>query len=80
MLAAVALDVFLNGQLAFAVLDLDDFKDVNNTAGHQAGDAILVETGRNLQSVLHSNDIVGRFGGDEFALVLASVPSEADIE
>lgn len=68
------------GKLAFAVLDLDDFKDVNNTAGHQAGDAILVETGRNLQSVLHSNDIVGRFGGDEFALVLASVPSEADIE
>ncbi|WP_368671445.1 diguanylate cyclase domain-containing protein, partial [Corallococcus exiguus] len=53
---------------------------MNNTAGHQAGDAILVETGRNLQSVLHSNDIVGRFGGDEFALVLASVPSEADIE
>ncbi len=56
----------------FAVLylDLDGFKDINDTLGHAAGDAVLIEIGRRLESVLRSGDIACRLGGDEFAVLL----------
>lgn len=57
---------------AFTVImmDLDRFKEINDTLGHDCGDQLLVEVGRRLQSVLRPTDLIGRLGGDEFAILL----------
>jgi diguanylate cyclase (GGDEF)-like protein/PAS domain S-box-containing protein len=55
--------------LAVAFLDLDRLKDVNDTYGHDAGDNVLCETARRLQSVVRSADILARLAGDEFVVV-----------
>jgi diguanylate cyclase (GGDEF)-like protein/PAS domain S-box-containing protein len=68
-----------NGSLmAVAALDLDGFKSINDTYGHEAGDKVLVETGKRIQATLRSNDTVARVGGDEFVLILTEVNSDAD--
>lgn len=54
----------------FLMLDLDDFKGVNDTKGHAAGDAILAEVGKVLKKACREDDIVARIGGDEFVLFL----------
>ena len=59
-------------------LDLDDFKAVNDTRGHGAGDAVLAAVGRALLRAVRSGDLVGRIGGDEFVVALRNVPSEGD--
>jgi diguanylate cyclase (GGDEF)-like protein len=56
--------------LAFVLLDLDDFKAVNDTHGHQAGDAALRAVGEILGSGVRHVDLAGRYGGEEFALIL----------
>ncbi len=58
---------------AMLFVDLDHFKKVNDTWGHRAGDAILHEVGKRLRSSLRQEDVVGRYGGEEFALVLREV-------
>ncbi|MBS1891715.1 MAG: GGDEF domain-containing protein [Actinobacteria bacterium] len=55
--------------LALLILDLDDFKGVNDRHGHQAGDAVLREATARVLSVLRSTDTLARIGGDEFAIV-----------
>ncbi|MDH3724375.1 MAG: diguanylate cyclase [Thermoleophilia bacterium] len=52
------------------LLDLDDFKDVNDAFGHHAGDAVLSEAGKRVISALEEDECAGRFGGDEFLVVL----------
>jgi len=59
--------------LVVAMLDLDEFKGVNDRGGHEAGDALLCEIARHLSSHVRSSDLVCRMGGDEFLVVLRTV-------
>jgi diguanylate cyclase (GGDEF)-like protein len=60
--------------LALMMIDIDNFKRVNDTLGHAAGDTVLREMGRYLLSVARGEDIVCRYGGEEFVLVMAQAP------
>lgn len=64
--------------LALLVLDLDRFKEVNDSLGHLAGDQLLNEVARRWQRVLRTNDTLARLGGDEFALILSGHPADAN--
>jgi diguanylate cyclase (GGDEF)-like protein len=60
--------------VAVLYLDLDRFKQVNDTLGHDAGDAVLVATAARLTSLVRPYDVVARMGGDEFAIVVEDLP------
>lgn len=66
--------------LAVMFLDLDRFKDVNDTHGHQAGDELIREVSRRLADLLRGADTLARFGGDEFAIIQTGVRSATDAE
>src|SRR6185369_9359725 len=62
--------------LAVLYLDLDRFKSINDTLGHQVGDQLLVEVARRISSTLRSSDTLGRFGGDEFVVLCEDIEPE----
>jgi diguanylate cyclase (GGDEF)-like protein len=62
--------------VAVAILDVDHFKRVNDTYGHEAGDAVLRELGQALLKTIRKTDIVGRFGGEEFLILLPGASVE----
>ncbi len=67
----------LHGAILF--LDLDNFKMINDTRGHDAGDQLLVEVGRRLRATVREGDIVGRLAGDEFVVLLEDLSAEAEV-
>ena len=63
-------------EVAVIFIDLDRFKDINDTMGHAAGDALLIHTTSNLQSLIDENYLLARLGGDEFAILVTQVESQ----
>lgn len=63
-------------RVAFVIVDLDHFKPVNDAYGHLAGDKVLEQSGEILNNIVGNNGFVGRYGGDEFFIVLNNVESE----
>jgi diguanylate cyclase (GGDEF)-like protein len=68
----------LGERIALLFLDLDRFKDINDSLGHAAGDALLKTTADRLRSSLREHDVAARFGGDEFAIMLWPVRTTED--
>ncbi len=68
----------LNQKLSLMFIDLDGFKNINDTYGHNAGDVLLIETAHRLTKSIRNMDIAARIGGDEFIVLLTNVKNESD--
>ncbi len=64
---------------ALMVIDVDNFKGINDTYGHLLGDAVLIDVSKIFKSIFRDTDIIGRIGGDEFLVFMNKVSSEADV-
>ena len=65
-------------RMALMFLDLDNFKPINDTLGHNVGDLLLIEASKRMQDCVRESDTVGRIGGDEFVVLLPTVDSGQD--
>ena len=65
--------------LSFAMIDIDHFKSINDTYGHGVGDQVLKSLAHHLQHSLRKTDVIGRYGGEEFCIILPNTPIEAAI-
>ncbi|WEK52487.1 MAG: EAL domain-containing protein [Candidatus Kaistia colombiensis] len=63
---------------ALCIIDLDHFKDINDSLGHDAGDMVLREVSNRLRGTIRKSDVIGRLGGDEFAVVLTNAQDTQD--
>ena len=68
------------GSFYIAIIDLDDFKKINDTYGHNTGDRVLVESIRRIESVLRPDDTIGRLGGDEFLIIFNGTLEPYDLK
>jgi diguanylate cyclase (GGDEF)-like protein len=75
----IALSGRYGTRFALLLIDLDRFKDINDTLGHDAGDALLVEIGARLRRAVRADDQVARLGGDEFAVILQDADNVDEI-
>lgn len=66
-------------EFAVVFIDLDKFKNINDMKGHDTGDAVLVEVGKRLKNIVRRCDIVARFGGDEYVLLLNEISHQEDL-
>lgn len=70
----------LNISFALLFIDLDHFKDVNDTLGHEIGDALLVKTAHRIKWHLRETDTVAHFGGDKYTIILSDIKDTVDID
>ncbi|MDD3959632.1 MAG: EAL domain-containing protein [Clostridiaceae bacterium] len=78
---ALLINLLSQKRLGFALLmlDLDHFKQINDSVGHQVGDAILKSVAERLRRIAHPDDLVGRFGGDEFVVIVQRQMKEEEL-
>ncbi|KAA9028369.1 sensor domain-containing protein [Niallia endozanthoxylica] len=70
----------LNVKLGVMFIDVDKFKYINDSHGHEMGDQILIEVAKRIRKCLRSSDVVARFGGDEFTILLSNISGAKDVE
>ncbi len=75
---AISRSIRHNSLIAFMYFDIDKFKFINDTYGHDIGDAVIVAFGQRVKSVIREVDTLGRLGGDEFALIVENLSSAED--
>jgi len=71
---------YMEEKIAILFIDLDDFRIINDNLGHQIGDGVLVEVADRLNTLSNGKDILARFGGDEFSVILSGVKEYDEIE
>lgn len=77
---AIMLARLQNQRFSLLLIDLDRFKQINDSLGHDAGDALLIEAAFRLQAAVRKSDCVARLGGDEFGVLVRQNPAAADVE
>ncbi|WP_261841205.1 bifunctional diguanylate cyclase/phosphodiesterase [Aliamphritea ceti] len=77
---AVGRAILSDSFVVLMFIDLDDFKKINDSLGHKVGDELLISVSQRLQDVIHEEDTLARYGGDEFILILENQESQADAE